>query len=357
MKLAPVRTPTALDYVYSEPPEPGQALAVAPGVLWLRMPLPFALDHINVWALEDEGGWTLVDCGLGNEGTRALWTRLLDGPLAGRPVKRVIVTHCHPDHIGLAAWLCNGTLQPWMTEAEFLHAHAVFHRIAGTSRTALGDWCRSHGLDEAALKALETGGDPYRRGVPELPQAFRCITDGEAIPVGSNTWRVIVGRGHSPEHAALYCETLGVLIAGDMLLPRISTNVSVWPSQPDADPLGLFLDSLTALERLPPGTLVLPSHGLPFSGATRRVSELRSHHQSRLDQLQSLCTAPRAAAQLLVQIFNRRLEGHHLVFALGETIAHLNYLRHRDAMERVSDGDCIRFVSRKPVAARQRIAP
>lgn len=357
MKLAPVRAPTPLEYVYPEPPAPGQATAVAPGVWWLRMPLPFALDHINLWALEDDGGWTLVDCGLGTEATRVLWARLFDGPFGAGPVKRVIVTHCHPDHVGLAAWLCRDGLVPWMTEAEFLHAHAVFHRTAGTSLAALSRWCRSHGLDAAALRTLESGDDPYRRGVPELPQAFRCIRDGEALAIGGRAWRVIVGRGHSPEHAALYCDALGVLIAGDMLLPRISTNVSVWPAQPDADPLGLFLDSLTALERLPPGTLVLPSHGLPFRGAARRVSELRGHHQSRLDKLASLCAAPRNAAQLLPEIFNRPLDGHHLVFALGETIAHLNYLRHRDVIERVSDGGDLCFLRRGSVGASERAAP
>lgn len=321
-------------------------MPIAPGLLWLRMPLPFSLDHINLWAIEDEAGWTLVDCGIADDVTQSLWSHIFESALDGRAPSRLIVTHCHPDHIGLAQWLCSRFgLQPWMTEAEFLHAHAVFHRVAGTDFPLLLAWCRENGLEDERLTRFASGEDHYRNGVPELPPAFRSIAAGEELSVGGQRWRVIVGHGHSPAHAALYCEALGVLIAGDMLLPRISTNVSVWPAQPHGDPLGQFLRSLAAFETLPEDTLVLPSHGLPFRGARPRVAELRAHHRARLEMLATLCASPRTAAEVLPQLFPRKLDAHHVVFALGETIAHLNHLMHSGVLERVSLGASRRYLT------------
>lgn len=338
----------SLEYLFSEVPAPGSVKEIVPGVLWLRMPLPFALDHINLWALADGDGWTLVDCGLATDTTRELWSQILTGPLNGRAVKRLIVTHCHPDHIGLAAWLCEKfQLQPWMTKSEYLHAHAVYHRIAGTDHATLRGWFERHGLDGSLLDALAAREDHYRRGVPALPGTFRRIKHGEQLPVGDHAWRVIVGHGHSPEHAALYCEKLGVLIAGDMLLPRISTNVSVWPTEPDGDPVGEFLASLALFDELPADTWVLPSHGVPFSGVAPRIAELRRHHQTRLDKLVEICGRPRTAAEVLPGLFPRKLDEYQLVFAMGETVAHLNYLMHRGALERVgAAGGVHRFVRR-----------
>ncbi len=348
MKLAhQCAPPESLEYLFEQPPRPASVTEIVPGVAWLRMPLPFALDHINLWVLADADGWTLVDCGLATDTTRGLWGQLLAGPLAVRPPSRLLVTHCHPDHIGLAAWLCRKfELQPWMTKSEYLHAHAVYHRIAGTGFDALRPWCQRNGLDEERLGALGAREDHYRRGVPELPETFRRIKHGESFAIDGNVWRVIVGYGHSPEHAALYCETLGVLIAGDMLLPRISTNVSVWPSEPDSDPVGEFLASLALFDELPDDTRVLPSHGVPFRGIAPRVAELRRHHQTRLDKLAALCGQPRTAAQILPELFQRKLDEHQIIFALGETIAHLNYLMHRGVLERVNEDGVQRFVRR-----------
>ena len=347
MNLAREPIGASIEYPFGTAPSPGAAMNVAPGVLWLRMPLPFTLDHINLWAIEDGVGWTLVDCGIADDATRSLWSGIFDATLGGRPLCRLVVTHCHPDHIGLAHWLCGRfDLQPWMTESEFLHAHAVYHRVAGTDFSLLLAWCRENGLQDERLARFGSGEDHYRKGVPDLPSAFRRIEDGEALAIGGRAWRVIVGHGHSPEHAALYCEELGVVIAGDMLLPRISTNVSVIDLEPEADPLGQFLRSLAVFEALPDDTLVLPSHGLPFRGAARRVAELRAHHRSRLDKLEAVCAAPRTAAEVLPELFPRKLDAHHVVFALGETIAHLNHLMHRGVLERVSAGASRRYLRR-----------
>lgn len=346
------KSTAALEYLFSEAPAPGSVTEIVPGVLWLRMPLPFSLDHINLWALADRDGWTLVDCGLATDETREAWLQLLAGALAGRAVRRLIVTHCHPDHIGLAAWLCERfDIHPWMTKSEYLHAHAVYHRIAGTDHDALLRWCARHGLTGAQLTAIGARRDHYRRGVAALPGTFRRIRHGEELRIGGHAWRVVVGHGHSPEHAALYCKTLGILIAGDMLLPRISTNVSVWPTEPDGDPVGEFLGSLQLFHELPADVWVLPSHGLPFRGAAPRIDELRHHHLTRLDRLLELCGEPRAAAEVLPQLFHRALDEHQVVFAMGEAVAHLNYLMHRGALERVSDAQVYRFA--RPAAARE----
>lgn len=341
-------TASSLEYPFPDPPVPGSVAEVATGVFWVRMPLPFALDHINLWLLAGSDGWTLVDCGLGTDTTHELWQRIFASHLDGRPVKRLIVTHCHPDHIGSAAWLCEKFgLKPWMTHSEYTHAQAVYHRIGGADHAALEVLHKRHGLDQAQLNALRARKDHYRRGVPALPNMFRRIKHGQRLSMGSHVWRVIVGHGHSPEHAALYCEALRVLIAGDMLLPRISTNVSVWPMEPDSDPVGEFLDSLDRFAELPPDTLVLPSHGLPFRGMRSRIAELKRHHRVRLDRLIAVCDRARTAAELLPELFTRKFDDHQMLFAMGETIAHLNHLMQRGALERVDDATGThRFVRR-----------
>ncbi len=340
--------PPSLAYPFRDAPVSGTARQVAAGVFWLRMPLPFALDHINLWLLADGEGWTVVDAGLGTNATRELWEEIFATRLDGLPVKRLVVTHCHPDHIGLAAWLCEKLgLRPWMTNSEYVHAHAVYHRIGGADPGALHALHQRHGLDPVRLDGLKSRENHYRRGVPALPDAYHRMRHGQQIAIGQNTWRVLVGYGHSPEHAALYCDKLGVLISGDMLLPRISTNVSVWPMEPDGDPVGEFLASLGSFNELPSDTLVLPSHGLPFQGMRERIAELDRHHRLRLDRLTAVCARPQTAAEVLPELFDRKLDDYHVVFAMGEAIAHLNYLMRRGTVERVDDARGVhRFVRR-----------
>ena len=335
-----------LSYPHPEVPAPGAAMMVVPGVYWLRMPLPFALNHINLWALEDGDGCCLIDAGFGTEPTRLLWQQLLDGPLAGRPVTRLIVTHYHPDHVGAAAWLVERTgAELWMTEAEFLTAHAVREGIAPYSVRHSQAHFRRHGLDSERLKAMETRGNAYRSGVPELPARHRRLMDGEGLTIGGRSWQLRTCFGHAPEHATLYCAALGVLISGDQVLPRITTNVGVWGNQPDGDPLKLFLDSLSIFEPLPLATLVLPSHGQVFCGLHARIADLRLHHAHRLAELAASLVRPRSAAELLPVLFARPLDDHQLMFAMGEIIAHLNYLLYDGrAVREVSADGMIRFV-------------
>ena len=344
---------SALEFPFAQAPAPGAVREVALGVHWLRMPLPFALDHINLWLLEDEGGWTIVDTGLGDEATRALWDQVFAGAAGKRKVRRVLVTHFHPDHAGNAGWLCERFGVPlWMTQAEYLTAHAARDGFAGHVPEATLALFRANGLDDARHAQMGARGNHYRRVVGELPTGHRRIMDAESIAIGAHRWRVIAGYGHAPEHASLYCEDLGLVISGDMLLPRISTNVSVWPTDPEGDPLGHFLRSIRRYRELPATTLVLPSHGLPFRGAHARVAQLEAHHEERLAQLLEACReAPRSAADVLELLFRRKLDTHQMFFAMGEAIAHLHYLERTGGLRRaVGEDGVARFAPAKEEA-------
>jgi glyoxylase-like metal-dependent hydrolase (beta-lactamase superfamily II) len=330
-----------LEFPFPQLPAPGSALEVAPGVHWARMPLPFELDHINLWLLEDEEGWTAVDSGIGNAATRTHWEQLFAGALGGRPLKRVIVTHYHPDHAGNAQWLCQRFgCELWMTRAEYLTVHAVRGGFANYSPRATVDLFRANGLDEEGCAALLTRGDLYRSLVPDFPLAHRRLLDGGAVAIGGRDWRVISGYGHAPEHASLYCEQLGVLISGDMLLPRISTNVAVRPIDPRGNPLKMFLDSVARYRALPEGVLVLPSHGAPFRGAHARIAALEAHHEDRLADLEEACgRAPHTAADALEILFRRKLGRGQIFFAMGEAIAHLHHLHYAKRARREVGAD------------------
>jgi glyoxylase-like metal-dependent hydrolase (beta-lactamase superfamily II) len=338
--------PSTLEFPFSAPPAGGAAREVAPGVLWLRMPLPFALDHINLWLLADGDGWTQIDSGYGDAPTRALWNSHFSTTLEDRPISRVIATHYHPDHLGNAAWLCKrfgcGVMMP---QAEYLTAHAIANEHSGFGVAAISALFRAHGMTTEHVAELERRGNQYRRGVPELPLSFLRLQAHDEISIGAHRWRVIPGHGHSPEHASLYCKSMNVCISGDMLLPRISTNVSVWPVEPDGDPLARFLDSLSTFAGLPPDTLILPSHGLPFVGAAMRVQQLRAHHEARLGELVAAADEPRSAAEFVPLLFRRELDLQQRFFAMGEAIAHLNHLWRAGRLARlVADDAKIRFV-------------
>jgi glyoxylase-like metal-dependent hydrolase (beta-lactamase superfamily II) len=330
-----------LDYPFPDLPQPGTHLEVAPGVRWLRMPLPFQLNHINLWLLDDgSSASAIVDTGIGNDETRALWQRVLAG--AGRP-RRVVLTHYHPDHAGNADWFRRryGT-ELWTTQGEYLTAHAVHGATAGYTADAVLAVFRQNGLDEERAAAMDSRGNRYAMLVPEFPHAYRRVLDGDRLEIGGHAWRAIVGYGHAPEHMSLYCEELNVLIAGDMLLSTISTNVSVWSIDPEGDPLRLFLHSIARYRELPADVLVLPSHGKPFRGAHERVAELEAHHEARFDELlAALKSGQRSAAGLLGVLFPRKLDSHQTFFAMGEAIAHLHYLYSAGRVRRSPDAQGI----------------
>ena len=316
-----------LEYPVAQIPEPGVLLEVAPGIHWLRMPLPFMLDHINLWLLEDGDGWTLVDTGLGSDSVKEIWNRLLAGPLAGRPIKRIIVTHFHPDHLGLAGWLSRRFEAPvLMTQAEFELA-SWLHSASGDTRSERQrTFFSRHGLSQQQIEQQAVGGNLYRTRVPELPATYQRVRHQDRLAVGEHQWQAVVGRGHSPEHLCLYCAELDVLIAGDQILPRISPNISVSFLNPDADPLSNYLSSLEDLLALPASVRVLPAHGRVFHGLHQRGAALQAHHQERLALLLSECEQPKSGADVLSVLFERNFGPHELFFALGEAVAHLHHL-------------------------------
>lgn len=318
---------SGLEFPWDGPPDPGSSIEVSPGIHWIRMPLPFALDHINLWVLEEDDGVTLVDSGFASSTTEELWQTLFSSTFDGKRPRKLICTHHHPDHMGLAGWLMQTYGIPlWTTQKEW----DAFHI-----------WSR---MDQAAL--LKTMQDFYQRGgVPEdrqhsdlerrqsmssrkrlEPTGFEKISGDEDLQIGGQSWRVTIGTGHAPELAALYATRDGILISGDQVLPKISPNVSVMPFALDGNPLKDFLDSLARFRQLPSDTLVLPSHKLPFYGLHDRIDTLVAHHEDRLNDALDACKVPVTAALATTVLFPRALNDHQYFFALGETLAHLNYL-------------------------------
>lgn len=343
-----------LTYPWTDVPAPGTVTTVRPGVHWLRMRLPFALDHINLWLLDDEidgqRGWTIVDCGISTDETKAAWEKLFATAFDGRPLLRVICTHFHPDHIGLAYWLTTGGDSPrwhvrlWMTATEY--AFGRFMSLGGLANAGehTARHFFRHGLtDPGALAQIRArGATYYPRLVPAVPQSYRRIADGDAIAIGPpgarRVFQVFIGYGHAPEHASLFApaqrDESALLISGDMVLPRISTNVGVYDFEPDGDPLPLYLRSIDRYLTLPADTLVLPSHGKPFIGLHQRIAQQHAHHQARLAEVLKACAAPQTAAGIVPLLFKRELDLHQTTFALGESLAHLHLLWHQGQLVR-----------------------
>jgi glyoxylase-like metal-dependent hydrolase (beta-lactamase superfamily II) len=326
----------------------GGPCPIVSGLHGVRFALPFALDHVNVWLVEEEDGWTVVDSGLADERTRERWRELVRGLLAERPIKRVLATHYHPDHMGLAGWLCAETgAELWTSRTEWLTAR-LYAQDASEEWVAAGrQFDRRAGLDDQLIEERAARGNLYRRRVVPPPPSFRRVRHGDLLQLDGSDWQVIVGRGHAPEMLCLFNEEHNVLIAGDQVLPRISPNVSVWPSEPEANPLADFLESLARFRELPEGCLVLPSHGLPFRGLRERIDQLIAHHDERLALALEACAAPVTLAEVMPRLFDRALDVHQLQFALGESLAHLNFLVGQGQLERRLDADGrLRFCAR-----------
>lgn len=339
---AQAATPDArgLTYPLGAPPAAGEAVEAAPGVLWLRAPLPIAaLKHINVYAIADEDGWTIVDTGMRTPDTLAFWEAALAGPLGGRPVRRVICTHMHPDHIGLAGWLGGRFEAPLcMSRLEYVTGRML---VADTGKAAPDEGVRFYrraGWSEAQLDAYRAEFGMFGKAVSPMPQTYVRLSDGESIRIGEDDWTVVVGSGHSPEHVCLWRRSDGVFISGDQILPRISSNVSVWPTEPEQDPLGDWLASLDRLERtLPDEVLVLPGHGDPFTGVKARIAALRRGHLTSLERLERALASPRRAVDVFASLFARPVDENALGLATGEGLAHLNYLTRRGRATRRRD--------------------
>ncbi len=343
----------ALTYPHGDTlPEPGSTIELAPGVRWLRMPLPFALDHINLWLLRDRingvEGWTIVDCGIHRDEVKALWEKIFETQLEGLPVLRVIATHMHPDHVGLADWLCNRWAVPLqMSMTDYVVAQlwsTLSDGGASGGESTLQHFMR-HGLtDPESHEKIRARSSYYSDMVPSMPKSFMRIFNDSRIEIGGHIWQAIVGYGHAPEHMSFFCADKNIVISGDMVLPRISTNISVNDSEPMGNPLPAYLNSLNAYLPLPADALVLPSHGRPFRGLHTRVAQQHAHHAERLTEVLDACVTPQSTTDILPVLFKRKLDLHQTTFAMGEAIAHLHalYFDGKLSREECADG-IIRF--------------
>jgi glyoxylase-like metal-dependent hydrolase (beta-lactamase superfamily II) len=340
-------TANDLTFPFEVLPEFGQALEVAKGVHWLRMPLGGSLAAINVWAIDDGDGWAVVDTGFGNAETIEVWREALKGALGGRPITRVLVTHLHPDHIGAAGWLTRTfECELWISRLEFLMCRSL---AADTGRAPAPDgikFYREAGWTAEQLGVYRARFGGFGRMLHALPDSFVRLTDGQSLQIGDRTWRVVVGAGHSPEHACLACDELGLFISGDQVLPRITSNVSVFPTEPDADPLSDWLTSLRRIQSMVSDKLmVLPAHNTPFFGLHRRIDEIIAHHEGSLERLRDMLATPRRAVDVFSTLFARPISDSNVFMATGESIAHLNHLIGKGVATSASDAAGVRWYS------------
>jgi len=313
---------------------------MSPGIFGLRLPLPFALDHVNLWLLKDGAGWTLIDTGIDDEPTRGFWCEQLETGLHDRPIDRLIATHFHPDHMGLAGWLAEQTGAAfWATRTEWLLSRALVHDVSEAYVEAGRLYDLRAGLDDERITARARRGNLYRTRASAPPSALNRVKEGDDLVIDGESWRVLIGRGHAPEMITLYSAERGILIAADQVLQKISPNISVWPAEPFSDPLNDYIESLEPYRDLPETTLVLPSHGQPFHGLHARIDQLIGHHQERLDRAVEAAGDGRTAVEIMPALFDRELDAHQLGFALGEAIAHLNHLVFKGLLTREADAD------------------
>jgi glyoxylase-like metal-dependent hydrolase (beta-lactamase superfamily II) len=328
----------AVAFPFDTKPVEGEVIEVAPGILWTRFSLPFLLNHVNVYLIEDHGGWAAVDTGLGTDQTKAAWDALLAGPLRGARLSRIICTHFHPDHIGLVGWLTERFgIELHMPRTEYLQSLAIQHRAFAANR----NFYETHGLSAEATDTVTTRGHFYLRQVTGLPTQFNRLHAGGAIRIGGRDFAVLTGGGHAPEQAMLHCAADNIFLSADQVLTRISPNISVDAMEPESDPLGEYLASLASLRNtIPADVLVLPGHHVPFTGLHARAAELAQHHAERCGMIADACrAAPHSAAELVPVVFKRALDAHQTSFAFSEIVAHVNYMRNRGELQQFTDTD------------------
>ena len=334
--------------------EAGRTIPVAAGVHWVRLPLPFAPGHINCWVLDDGDGWTIVDTGYECDDAMRVWDDLFTGDFAARPVRRVVCTHMHPDHAGLAGWLTRRWNCPlWMSVQEYLMCRALLTDVAQEPPQDGVEFYQAAGMGERAVSIYRKRFGPYRTGFSALPASYRRIRAGENLPIGPSDWRVVMTSGHSPEHACLWNEALDLFISGDQVLPRYWSNVTVLPIEPDADPLADWVESLHRIRRtVPDSVTVLPSHGEPFTGLHARVGALVGGHERNLLALLGALSVPKRAADVLDTLFAWPIRGEtSLGMAVGESLAHLAWLVRRGFATRLADAERVDWYRATPAGA------
>jgi len=339
----------ALEYPFEQKwaPAAGKPFEVSEGVYWLRMPIPISLDHINLWLLKDGEGWVIVDSGVDDESCKAVWETVFREFCAPEEVNRIVITHFHMDHIGLASWLALRCDCPiYMTHGEYALYHDIITRDEVSTAEMVRGFFHSLGFDSAAQDAIvpffKTDEKPREARVQ--PEQVQYIQEGDTLKIGGKSWQVITGNGHSPEHACLFNQHDDVLISGDQSLPRISSNVSVFPGSDVVDPLGDWVASCEKLrDVIPDTTLVLPAHQEPFKRNPARMQQMIDDHHAQLNRLRSVLGQPMNAIEARKQLFNRQLDPMQKVLATGETMAHLRYLTQRNEVSERVDEDGVRW--------------
>jgi len=321
--------PAQLVFPHPAPPAPRSTVEVAPGILWARLALPFLLDHVNLYFIDDGDGWALVDTGIGDEATKAAWQELLGAPLRNRPLTRIIATHFHPDHVGAAGFLLRRFDVPlYMAATEYLQSLNINLDPGALEAAHYRRFYLEHGLDAETTQRVVTSGHAYLKLTSGLPPTYHRVIAGDVLRIGSRDFEVLTGGGHSPEEVMLLCRAEKLFFSADQVLAKISPNVSATAVDPEGDPLGYYLRSLRALRADVEGdVLVLPGHNLPFYGLHTRAAELIAHHHARCDRILQACrAAPRSAAELVPFVFTRKLDPHQMGFAFSEVLAHVNYM-------------------------------
>ncbi|MFS1702189.1 MBL fold metallo-hydrolase [Alteromonas sp. AMM-1] len=314
-------------------PASGEWTLLSEDLWWLRMPLPFELDHINLYVLEDTNGIVVVDTGLSSRRSKAIWQACFEQ--FNKPLLAVVVTHMHPDHCGLVGWLCREFDVPlYMSALEYFAARSIFGPNPGADLTTDKRYFQRAGVEQSIIDQHVKPRESYTEGVEPLPLAFRRLKHGETLQVAGKSWLIMTFAGHSPEHVCLYNCEQKLLIGGDQILPQISPNIGVYSQEPEANPLADYFTSLSALAEMPADTLVLPSHNVPYIGLPHRAVELRQHHQAQLDALETFCETPRSLVECLPVMYKRPLTGRHMFFAVAECLSHLNYLMYASRLVR-----------------------
>ena len=337
---APRPQDPGIRYPHEEPPAPGAAITVAPGVLWMRLPLPMQLDHVNVYALDDGDGWTVIDTGFGGGKSKEAWLALMAGPLQGRPIRRVVVTHHHPDHIGLAGWMqTDHGAELVTTRTSWLFARMLLLDVHERPVPETVAYWRGAGVDEAEIaRRMDENPFNFKDVVSYLPLGFTRVAEGDEITMGGRRWLVRCDNGHAPEHATFWSLDDDLVIGGDQLLPGISANLGVYATEPDADPVGEWMDSCTRLAQFAEERhFVLPGHKLPFTGLPLRLRQMVDNHVGALNRLEASLTEPKTAAQCFLPLFKREITGASAGMALVEAVAHLNHLLRHGRVRRWRD--------------------
>jgi glyoxylase-like metal-dependent hydrolase (beta-lactamase superfamily II) len=322
-------TTPALDFPHPHPPPYGGLIEVAPGVQWLRLPLPYRLNHVNIYLIEDDGGWAVLDTGLGTDDCRGAWDAVLSGPLAGQKLTRMIVTHYHPDHVGLAGWFTERFSLPLaMPRPEYLFSLALQYAPGDMGAEMHRPFYRRHGLSPELTELVLSRGHEYLRRTTGVPTTYHRIKHGDELQIGGRRFQVLTGGGHALEQAMLYRPEDRLFLAADQVIAKISPNVSVHAMEPDLDALGIYLHSLGSLRAaIAPDVLVLPGHGLPFFGLHARIGELMAHHEERCALIAEACrSTPRSVVDIIPFVFHRELDEHQTGFAFGEVLAHVNHM-------------------------------